>query len=144
MIEEQQPEAREASVGALIRSVADDAVLLVRTEAQLAISEARLAVAGMRVGGVLLAVAGALLFAAVIILLVALSFLQRHPGLARHHVNISGAARALPFSIAIRSLQREAIRLDPRWNGGHYDDAAYPESGMRMARKHLIRYGAYL
>jgi homoserine O-acetyltransferase len=41
----------------------------------------------------------------------------------------------LPFSIAIRSLQREAIRLDPAWNDGQYDDATYPESGMRMARK---------
>ena len=36
----------------------------------------------------------------------ALALLQRHPGIARSHVNISGAARALPFSIAIRSLQR--------------------------------------
>ncbi len=65
----------------------------------------------------------------------ALSLLQRHPGIARSHVNISGAARALPFSIAIRSLQREAIRLDPLWNVGDYSDEAYPESGMRMARK---------
>jgi homoserine O-acetyltransferase len=65
----------------------------------------------------------------------ALAFLQRHPGLARNHINISGAARALPFSIAIRSLQREAIRLDPAWNSGLYDDDSYPESGMRMARK---------
>ncbi len=65
----------------------------------------------------------------------ALAFLQRHPGIARAHVNISGAAHALPFSIAIRSLQREAIRLDPAWNEGNYDDARYPESGMRMARK---------
>ena len=65
----------------------------------------------------------------------ALALLQRHPGIARSHVNISGAARALPFSIAIRSLQREAIRLDPNWNNGDYDDATYPESGMRMARK---------
>ena len=65
----------------------------------------------------------------------ALSFLQRHPGIAHSHINISGAARALPFSIAIRSLQREAIRLDPLWNGGDYDDTHYPESGMRMARK---------
>ena len=65
----------------------------------------------------------------------ALALLQRHPGLARTHVNVSGAARALPFSIAIRSLQREAIRLDPAWNDGRYDDARYPESGMRMARK---------
>jgi len=55
--------------------------------------------------------------------------------MARAHVNISGAAHALPFSIAIRSLQREAIRLDPRWNDGNYDEAHYPESGMRMARK---------
>ena len=65
----------------------------------------------------------------------ALALLARHPGIARSHVNISGAARALPFSIAIRSLQREAIRLDPHWNNGDYDEAHYPESGMRMARK---------
>ena len=64
-----------------------------------------------------------------------LAFLQRHPGVARAHLNISGAAQALPFSIAIRSLQREAIRLDPAWNNGDYDDAGYPEAGMRMARK---------
>ncbi|HYG05019.1 MAG TPA: homoserine O-acetyltransferase [Stenotrophomonas sp.] len=65
----------------------------------------------------------------------ALAILLRHPGIARSHINISGSAQALPFSIAIRSLQREAIRLDPAWNGGHYDEAHYPESGMRMARK---------
>ena len=65
----------------------------------------------------------------------ALALLARHDGIARSHLNISGAARALPFSIAIRSLQREAIRLDPQWNGGDYDDEHYPESGMRMARK---------
>lgn len=65
----------------------------------------------------------------------ALAYLARFPGGARSHLNISGAARALPFSIAIRSLQREAIRLDPQWNEGRYTDAAYPEAGMRMARK---------
>src|SRR5690606_7971673 len=65
----------------------------------------------------------------------ALALLLRHPGLARTHINISGSARALPFSIAVRSLQREAIRLDPNWNNGQYDDANYPESGMRIARK---------
>lgn len=67
--------------------------------------------------------------------MVALAMLVRHPGIARTHVNISGAARALPWSIAIRSLQREAIRLDPHFNGGDYRDERYPESGMRMARK---------
>ena len=65
----------------------------------------------------------------------ALALLLRHPGLARTHINVSGSAQALPFSIAIRSLQREAIRLDPNWSNGEYDDATYPESGMRMARK---------
>lgn len=67
--------------------------------------------------------------------MVALSLLQRFPGIAHGHINISGAARALPFSIAIRSLQREAIRLDPQWNAGKYTEEAYPEAGMRMARK---------
>ena len=67
--------------------------------------------------------------------MVSLAMLARHPGIARTHINISGAAKALPFSIAIRSLQREAIRLDPNWNNGCYDDTSYPESGMRMARK---------
>ncbi|MCK7621700.1 homoserine O-acetyltransferase [Streptomyces sp. RS10V-4] len=65
----------------------------------------------------------------------ALSLLARHPGLARGHINICGAARALPFSIAVRSLQREAIRCDPHWNHGRYDDASYPERGMFTARK---------
>lgn len=65
----------------------------------------------------------------------ALALLLRHPGIARAHINISGSARALPFSIAVRSLQREAVRLDPNWNQGHYDDATWPESGMRIGRK---------
>jgi homoserine O-acetyltransferase len=65
----------------------------------------------------------------------ALAYLLLHPGSSRGHINVSGSARALPFSIAIRSLQREAIRLDPAWNRGIYDDDHYPENGMRMARK---------
>ncbi len=65
----------------------------------------------------------------------ALAYLLLHPGAARTHINVSGSAQALPFSIAIRSLQREAIRLDPQWNGGNYDDDHYPENGMRIARK---------
>lgn len=65
----------------------------------------------------------------------ALAYLLLHPESARSHINVSGSARALPFSIAIRSLQREAIRLDPNWNQGQYTDEQYPENGMRMARK---------
>lgn len=65
----------------------------------------------------------------------ALAYLLLHPGSARHHISISTAPQAQPFAIAIRSLQREAIRLDPNWKEGHYDDNAYPEAGMSIARK---------
>ncbi len=65
----------------------------------------------------------------------ALAYALLHPGSARAQISISGAVQSLPFSIAIRSLQREAIRLDPKWNEGAYTDDAYPENGMRMARK---------
>jgi homoserine O-acetyltransferase len=65
----------------------------------------------------------------------ALAYLVLHPGSARHHISISTAPQAQPFAIAIRSLQREAIRLDPNWNEGRYDDDHYPETGMNIARK---------
>ncbi|MEO8673099.1 MAG: homoserine O-acetyltransferase [Tahibacter sp.] len=65
----------------------------------------------------------------------ALAYLILHPGGTRSHVSISTAPQAQPFAIAIRSLQREAIRLDPNWKQGHYDDTDYPEAGMQIARK---------
>ncbi|HEY0230523.1 MAG TPA: homoserine O-acetyltransferase, partial [Dokdonella sp.] len=65
----------------------------------------------------------------------ALGYLVQHRRSARAHISISTAPQAQPFAIAIRSLQREAIRLDPNWKNGHYDDAHYPEAGMSIARK---------
>ena len=65
----------------------------------------------------------------------ALAYMLLHPGSARAHISISTAPQAQPFAIAIRSLQREAIRLDPNWNEGRYDDDHYPEHGMQIARK---------
>ncbi|OKO99070.1 homoserine O-acetyltransferase MetX [Xenorhabdus eapokensis] len=71
----------------------------------------------------------------------ALSMLSRYPGIATHHINISSAIHALPFSIAIRSLQRESIRNDPNWNQGNYDKDIFPLNGMLLARKlGLISY----
>ena len=64
-----------------------------------------------------------------------LAYLAQHPGSTRSHISISTAPTAQPFAIAIRSLQREAIRLDPNWKLGHYDEAHYPEAGMSIARK---------
>ncbi|MEO7013027.1 MAG: homoserine O-acetyltransferase [Dokdonella sp.] len=65
----------------------------------------------------------------------ALAYLSLHPGSVRSHISISTAAQAQPFAIAIRSLQREAIRLDPNWNFGRYNDEHYPDAGMSIARK---------
>jgi len=64
-----------------------------------------------------------------------LAYCALFPGAARSVVSISGAARSLPFSIALRSLQREIIRRDPLWRDGNYEPDSIPVSGMRLARK---------
>jgi homoserine O-acetyltransferase len=65
----------------------------------------------------------------------ALAFCVRHPELGGRLLSISSATRALPFSIAIRSLQREMIVKDPKWAGGNYDPDDPPVVGQRLARK---------
>jgi homoserine O-acetyltransferase len=64
-----------------------------------------------------------------------LAFEVLFPGLSEGIVLMSSGARSLPFSIALRSLQREMIRKDPDWLGGSYARDAVPLTGMRMARK---------
>lgn len=63
----------------------------------------------------------------------ALAFALQFPSATVRLVSISSAARALPFAIAIRSLQREMIRNDAAWQDGYY--ASTPVQGMRLARK---------
>lgn len=58
-----------------------------------------------------------------------------YPDVAESIVTISGSARAAPFAIALRSLQREIIRSDPIWNEGRYPSDQEPVLGMRLARK---------
>jgi homoserine O-acetyltransferase len=70
----------------------------------------------------------------------ALAYMLLHPGSARSHISVDTAPQAQPFAIAIRSLQREAIRLDPNWRDGNYDihvaeGGTYPDIGMSIARK---------
>ena len=65
----------------------------------------------------------------------ALAFSMMFPDRVRHLVSISSAARAMPFAIALRSLQRELVRSDSQWQGGHYDAQSIPVAGMRLARK---------
>lgn len=65
----------------------------------------------------------------------ALAFEVLFPGRSRAFVSISSAPRALPFAIALRSLQREMIRRDPNWQQGNYSPDSLPIAGMRLARK---------
>ncbi|KRE92454.1 homoserine O-acetyltransferase [Frateuria sp. Soil773] len=81
----------------------------------------------------------------------ALAYMLQHPSSVRAHISVDTAPQAQPFAIAIRSLQREAIRLDPDWNEGNYriqgweggdtgaedgqPDGRYPDTGMSIARK---------
>ena len=65
----------------------------------------------------------------------ALAFALQHRQRSRRLLSISSAGRSLPFSIALRSLQREIIRTDPAWKNGRYDFDEGPVAGMRLARK---------
>jgi homoserine O-acetyltransferase len=58
-----------------------------------------------------------------------------YPDVADGLVSISGSARAAPFAIALRSLQREILCSDPVWDNGNYDPEVEPVIGMRLARK---------
>lgn len=64
-----------------------------------------------------------------------LALCVRHPESTRSFVSVSSATRALPFSIAVRSLQREMIRSDPNWKKGNYKSGKPPIMGQRLARK---------
>ncbi len=65
----------------------------------------------------------------------ALAYALQYPGEVNYLACISAATRALPFTIALRSLQREIIRCDPGWNGGDYFGEEGPDCGMVLARK---------
>ncbi len=65
----------------------------------------------------------------------ALGFCVRHPAMSKRLISISAATRAIPFAIAVRSLQREMIIKDPKWDNGNYDPEDPPVVGQRLARK---------
>jgi len=64
-----------------------------------------------------------------------LALCVNHPDAVESFISISSSARPLPFAIALRSIQRELIRSDPKWCVGNYDPADPPMTGQRMARK---------
>lgn len=65
----------------------------------------------------------------------ALAYAVLFPDEVEAVASISAAAHASPFAIALRSIQREAVRRDPAWNGGDYAPDHPPSDGMMLARK---------
>ncbi len=65
----------------------------------------------------------------------ALALIVQNTNLVRNFIAISTASQSLPYSIAIRSLQREVIRKDPLWKNGYYLPECPPHNGVRIARK---------
>jgi homoserine O-acetyltransferase len=64
-----------------------------------------------------------------------LAFAAQFAGVARRVISISGSPAAMPFAIALRSTQRDAILTDPDWQDGQYSGDVRPLTGMRIARK---------
>ncbi len=64
-----------------------------------------------------------------------LAFAAQFAGVARRVISISGSPAAMPFAIALRSTQRDAILTDPDWQEGQYSGDVRPVTGMRLARK---------
>jgi homoserine O-acetyltransferase len=64
-----------------------------------------------------------------------LAFAAQFGGVARRVISISGSPAAMPFAIALRSTQRDAILTDPDWQDGQYSGEVRPLTGMRIARK---------
>jgi homoserine O-acetyltransferase/O-succinyltransferase len=67
--------------------------------------------------------------------MVVLAFAAGFPRRARTLVSISGAARSTALSIGLRSAQRQAVRLDPKWRGGEYPPDDPPVEGLKLARR---------
>lgn len=65
----------------------------------------------------------------------ALAWIRQFPFSTARLGLISTASAATPMAIAIRSLQREAIVTDRNFRDGQYTEDAWPETGMRLARK---------
>ena len=71
----------------------------------------------------------------------ALAYAIHYPQETDNLVALCSAAKATPFAIGVRSLQREIIRTDPAWMDGNYPPDREPVQGMRLARKlGLISY----
>jgi homoserine O-acetyltransferase len=67
--------------------------------------------------------------------MIVLAFAAQFPGRTRTLVSISGAARSTALSIGLRTAQRQAVRLDPKWRDGDYPPEDPPIEGLKLARR---------
>jgi homoserine O-acetyltransferase len=64
-----------------------------------------------------------------------LEWAVKHPEDVSHAIIIGSNVRSYAQTIALRSVQREAILSDPAFNGGDYDEERFPRRGLALARK---------
>ncbi len=67
-----------------------------------------------------------------------LQWMSSHPERLANAIVISATPRASVHTVALSLIGREAIRRDPRWNGGDYYDGAPPSDGIGL----LTMFGA--
>lgn len=67
--------------------------------------------------------------------MIVLAFAAQFPKRTRTLISISGAARSTALSIGLRTAQRQAVRLDPKWRGGEYSADEPPLEGLKLARR---------
>lgn len=73
--------------------------------------------------------------------MVALAYVLLQAGKVRQMINISSALESGPYSIAIRSLQRAMVKMDPEFENEEYRNNNEALFGLTMARKlGLISY----
>ncbi|MDD5359545.1 MAG: homoserine O-acetyltransferase [Sulfurovaceae bacterium] len=60
----------------------------------------------------------------------ALQFAVDYPNLAEHIISMAATYETRPWTIAFNKVAIEAIRTDPRFEGGHYDKDAFSEQGL--------------
>ncbi len=67
-----------------------------------------------------------------------LEWMARHPERLERAIAIGATARTSAHNLGLWSVMRQAIRTDPRWNGGDYYGAAAPDAGVAL----LAMFGA--
>jgi homoserine O-acetyltransferase len=64
-----------------------------------------------------------------------LEFAANFPEMYDNFVAISATAHTAPSTVVLRSVQRSAVRMDPKYNNGLYEKGSGPDEGMALARK---------